>query len=71
MRSKISIIPQEPVLFSGTIRKNLDPFDEYEDPVLWSALEEVSVLLSVISNFWIFIFCMYNINNLKKNMSNN
>ncbi|KAG7207731.1 hypothetical protein KM043_009345 [Ampulex compressa] len=43
LRSKISIIPQEPFLFSGSLRNNLDPFDSYRDDVLWQALEEVEL----------------------------
>ncbi|CAG2120013.1 unnamed protein product, partial [Medioppia subpectinata] len=39
LRSKLTIIPQEPNLFAGTLRLNLDPFEEYSDQQLWTALE--------------------------------
>ena len=47
LRHSISIIPQLPFVFSGTIRRNLDPLNEYTDEKLWDVLEDVELKKAV------------------------
>uniref|UniRef100_G3Q646 ABC-type glutathione-S-conjugate transporter n=1 Tax=Gasterosteus aculeatus aculeatus TaxID=481459 RepID=G3Q646_GASAC len=49
LRSRITIIPQDPVLFSGSLRMNLDPFDTYTDEEVWRSLE-LAHLQNFVSN---------------------
>ena len=49
LRNKLTIIPQDPVLFSGTLRMNIDPFNQYSDDQLWQTLK-ISHLETFVTN---------------------
>eukprot|EP01039_Chlorochromonas_danica_P003955 gene3955-4327_t len=49
LRSRLGIIPQDPVMFSASVRFNLDPFDQYCDDEIWEVLEGVNMKDHVLS----------------------
>jgi len=52
LRSRLAIVPQDPTLFKGSVRFNLDPFDQFSDEDIWSALRSVHMASHVEAMQW-------------------
>eukprot|EP00754_Rhynchopus_humris_P018862 Rhum_TRINITY_DN14618_c14_g1::Rhum_TRINITY_DN14618_c14_g1_i1::g.106001::m.106001/K05667/ABCC3; ATP-binding cassette, subfamily C (CFTR/MRP), member 3 len=50
LRRQLSMVPQDPVLFRGTVRRNLDPFENCSDDEVWAALEKVNMKQRIASH---------------------
>jgi ABC-type multidrug transport system fused ATPase/permease subunit len=60
LRSRFGIIPQEPVLFEGTIRSNIDPLEKYSDEEIWQVCYQQQVKVRLSVNF-LCLFCILNL----------
>lgn len=49
LRDALAIVPQDPVLFNGTVRSNLDPWGRFDDAALWAVLDQVTLRATVTS----------------------
>lgn len=70
LRSRLTIIPQDPVLFSGSLRLNLDPFNKFSDDDLWKALSHAHLENFVKSKIFVikkcFLYTIYEFKNFFK-----